>query len=168
MLFSDFYSLVGCRTTELKVTGAYEAYEVNFVFIAVQSVGISYGRKTIHGLLRWKGVHIGQNRISGSLVRVAPVPMVSRWHLAHRQLNPYPYNALYFGEKLHVDQNEKLNRFGSVTHILAGDGFSRKIVVLITIPRKNPIAIYHALMRPLLISEGLWDQVRVDHGAEFT
>ena len=51
--------------------------------------------------------------------------------------------------------------------MLAVDGFSHKIVGLITLPVKNAVAIYHALMRPLLISEGLWEQVRVDHGTEF-
>lgn len=84
----------------------------------------------------------------------------------YRLLNPHPYYATNYGEKLHLDQNEKLNRFG-VTHVAAIDGYSRKIVGFITIPRKNPIAIYHALFRPLLINEGIWEQVRVDHGREF-
>lgn len=44
--------------------------------------------------------------------------------------------AAYYGEKLHIDQNEKLNRF-RVTHILTVDRYSRKIVGLITIPCKN-------------------------------
>lgn len=65
-----------------------------------------------------------------------------------------------------MDQNEKLNRYG-VTHVLAVNGFGRKIVGLITIAQKNAIAIYHALMRLLLLSEGVWDQVRVNHGTEF-
>lgn len=39
---------------------------------------------------------------------------------------------------------------------------------MITIPVKNPIAIYNALMKPLLESYGLWQQVRVDHGTEYT
>lgn len=82
-------------------------------------------------------------------------------------LNPYPYRAQYFGEKLHLDQNEKCVMFG-VTHVLAIDGYSRKIVGFITIPKKNPIVIYDLLFRPLLLSEGMWDQVRVDHGTEFT
>jgi hypothetical protein len=65
-----------------------------------------------------------------------------------------------------LDQNEKLTRFG-ITHIGAIDGYSRKIVGFITIPRKNAIAIYNVLFRPLLINEGLWEQVRTDHGGEF-
>ena len=58
-------------------------------------------------------------------------------------------------------------REAGVTHVLAVHGFSRKIVGLITLPVKNAISIYHAIMRPLLISEGMWEQVRVDHGTEF-
>ena len=133
---------------------------------AVSVAGHSYGRKTIHGLLRWKGITVSQNRVSKSLRRIAPAAMGVRENLAHRHLNPLPYHAFFYGEKLHLDQNEKLNRFG-VTHVLAVDGFSRKIVGLITIPQKNAIAIYNALMRPLLLSEGMWEQIRVDHGTEF-
>ena len=38
---------------------------------------------------------------------------------------------------------------------------------MILIPTKNPISIYNALTRPLLLSNGLWQQVRLDHGSEF-
>ena len=72
----------------------------------------------------------------------------------------------HFGEKLHLDQNEKRVIFG-ITHVVAVDGYSRKIVGLITIPKKNPIVIYDLLFLPLLNSHGLWEQVRVDHGTEF-
>ena len=133
---------------------------------AVRSVGHYYGRKTIQGLLRARGIRVSQSRVSKALRRVAPVAISARENFASRQLNPLPYQASFYGEKHHIDQNEKLNRFG-VTHVLAVDGFSRKIVGLITLPIKNAIAIYHALMRPLLISEGMWQQVRVDHGTEF-
>ena len=32
---------------------------------------------------------------------------------------------------------------------------------------KNAIAIYNLLLRPLLLREGVWEQVRIDHGGEF-
>ena len=67
---------------------------------------------------------------------------------------------------MHFDQNEKLAMYG-VTHVMAVDGFSRKIVGMITIPVKNSVAIYHTLMQPLLHQYGLWQQVRTDHGTEF-
>lgn len=54
-----------------------------------------------------------------------------------------------------------------VAHIIAVDGYSRKITGFITLPVKNAIAIYDLLLRPLLLTEGLWEQIRVDHGREF-
>ena len=54
-----------------------------------------------------------------------------------------------------------------VTHVLAIDGHSRKIVGFLTIPVKNAVAIYAHLFRPILLSDGIFDQVRTDHGREF-
>lgn len=53
-----------------------------------------------------------------------------------RNLNPVPYEAEYTGHKLHMNQNEKLVMFG-VTHVLAVDGFSKKVVGLATMPVKT-------------------------------
>ena len=53
------------------------------------------------------------------------------------------------------------------THVIAVDGYSRKIVRCITLPVKNPIAIYEMLFRPIILEYGMWQQVRVDHGTEF-
>ena len=137
------------------------------VALQVQAVGHSYGRRTMQGLLNSQGTHVSQRRIGNSLRSVAPGPQQGRRQRASRHLNPPLYTALYFGDKIHFDQNEKLAMFG-VTHVAAIDGFSRKIVGFITIPVKNPIAIYHSMMKPLLQSYGLWNQVRMDHGTEFT
>lgn len=84
----------------------------------------------------------------------------------YQTANPIPYQATYYGETLHIDQNEKCVMFG-VTHVAAVDGYSQKIVGFITLP-KNPILIYRHFFSPLLHSEGIWDQVRVDHGTEFS
>ena len=65
---------------------------------------------------------------------------------ASRSLNPQPYRAACFGEKLHIYQNEKLVMFG-VTHICAVDGYSGKIVQFISMPVKNPVQIYQHLFR---------------------
>ena len=92
-------------------------------------------------------------------------------------MNPTPYNADYFGHKLHADQNEKLVMFG-VTHVLAIDGYSRRIVSFASMPIKNSIETYSGacyiiifmssvLHRPAFISYGVWDTIRVDHGHEF-
>ncbi len=63
-------------------------------------------------------------------------------------------HANYFKDKIHFDQTEKFNMYG-VVHVMAVDGHSRIICAFISIPRKNPIMIYHKLMRPLLLSHGL-------------
>lgn len=45
-----------------------------------------------------------------------------------------------------MDQNEKLGMFG-VTHVLAVDGFSSKIVATSTMPVKNNLVIYERVYR---------------------
>jgi hypothetical protein len=85
-------------------------------------------------------------RVGISLRRVRPGYHRIRQFGAHRQLNPIPYYSRYFGEKLHIDQNEKLVMFG-LTHICAIDGFSGKIVGHVILPIKNNILIYDNLYR---------------------
>ena len=55
-----------------------------------------------------------------------------------------------------------------VIHVLAIDGYSRKLVGFITLPSKNSIQIYKLLYRPIQQQHGIWDQLRMDHGTEFT
>ena len=63
-------------------------------------------------------------------------------------------------------RNEKLNMYG-IVHVLAVDGYSRKIVGFIMLPRKNPTAIYRYLLHPVLLRHGIWQQLHMDYGAEF-
>ena len=156
-----------CLTRDIHYRSGLNARELDVVISArVGFVGHSYGRRTMQGLLRAEGVNISQRRIGRSLGRVAPGAQRGRQQQVHRHLNPIPYRARFYGDKVHLDQNEKLVMFG-VTYVLAVDGFSRKIVGMITIPIKNAITIYKALMKPLMETEGLWQQVRTDHGGEF-
>ncbi len=60
--------------------------------------------------------------------------------------NPIPYEAHYFGHKIHLDQNEKLAMFGT-THVIAVDGYSGKIVGHTTMPVKNNLLIYRDVYR---------------------
>lgn len=136
------------------------------VALRVQTVGHSYGRKTTQGLLRVSGIHASQRRVGHSLSRVAPGPQHSRRQLTHWRINPIPYTARFYGDKHHFDQNEKLVMYG-VTHVVAVDGYSRKIIGMITDPVKNPISVYNTLMKPILEREGLWEQLRTDQGGEF-
>ena len=112
-------------------------------------------------------IHVSEHRVAESLSRVAPIQHQQCQHSTQQLMNPIPYRVTAHGEKLHLDQNEKVVMYG-MTHVVAVDGYSRKIVGFITLPVKNAIAIYDCLFRPLLLKEGLWVQVRVDHGREFS
>ena len=74
---------------------------------------------------------------------------MSRQILTHKQLNPIPYIANFYGENIHMDQNEEKLVMFRVVHVLGIDGYSRKIVGMVTLPYKNATAIYNTLMRPL-------------------
>ena len=94
---------------------------------AITNVGHAYGRRTMHGLLASQGIHASQARLATAMQLLAPIQYAARRRNTQRMLNPFPYCASYYGEKLHLDQNEKCVMFG-VTHVLAIDGDSRKIV----------------------------------------
>ena len=112
------------------------------IIIYFAKVGKQYGRKTMAGLLNSQGYRTAENRIGLSLHRLQPRHHQQRCVLTQYRLsNPVPYSAKYFGHKVHIDQNEKLCMFG-VTHIMAVDGFSGKIVALSTMPVKNCNLIY--------------------------
>ena len=98
------------------------------------------------GLLAAQGVRSGVQRIGMSLSGVNPGYHIMRRNRTERQINPVPYRADYFGEKVHVDQNEKLSAFG-VTHVCAVDGFSGKIVGFATMPVKNNRLIYEHMYK---------------------
>ena len=51
------------------------------------------------------------------------------------------YNAKYFGDKIHYNQNEKMEIFG-VVHVCARDGFSGKTVGHAAMARKNNLVPY--------------------------
>lgn len=89
---------------------------------------------------------MSEGRVAASLRRVAPVQYEQHRHDTMDRFKPSPYIALYFGHKVHLDQNEKLKMFG-VTHVIARDGFSGKIVSFSTMPIKNNLAIYESVYR---------------------
>ena len=98
------------------------------------------------GLLLSKGFKVSETRVGQALANVQPTYHMARCTATARSMNPIPYQADHFGQKLHVDQNEKLVMYG-VTHIAAIDGFSGKIVGFISMPIKNNIEIYTHLYR---------------------
>ena len=92
-------------------------------------------------MLASRGFHASEVRVGHTLQCVDPSHHRQRLANSYCQLNPAIYRADYFGEKLHIDQNEKLVMF-SVTHVAAIDGFSGKIVAFETMPIKNNTNIY--------------------------
>ena len=102
----------------------------------------SQGRQ-MTGLLSFEGMRVSQLRVGQALQRVNPRHHHHRQRRMHRLTNPISYRSEYFGEKLHIDQNEKLVMFG-LTHVCAVDGHSGRIVGFVTMPIKN-ITIYECL-----------------------
>ncbi|XP_051976211.1 uncharacterized protein LOC127638638 [Xyrauchen texanus] len=117
------------------------------------------------GYLATKGVFAAENRV-GRILRGIERPYHEARDRGLRNFNPVPYHAAYMGHKLHLDQNEKLAMFG-VTHVIAVDGYSSKVVAHATMPVKNNLTIYEEVYRTAVVNHGMWDQVRVDYGKEF-
>lgn len=130
-----------CRSSRLTSNEVDDAVER-----AVSLVGPSYGRRTLTGLLRSDGIIVGEQRVRSSMRRITPAYIERRRQHTYHQLNPAPYYSEYYGHKMHIDQNEKLVRFG-VTHVAASDGYSGKLLGIITMPVKNCILIYDDLFR---------------------
>ena len=92
------------------------------------------------------GLRLGVNSIGRALKRVNPQHHHERQTSTSRHLNPVPYYAEYFGHKLHLDQNEKLVRYG-VTEVLAVDGYSFFITANSVMAMKNNVIIYRDVFR---------------------
>ena len=67
------------------------------------------------GFLSTQGLRCAEKRVGQSLKRVSSEYHAQRQANTQRQTNPIPYQANYFGEKCHIDQNVKLVMFG-ITH----------------------------------------------------
>ena len=98
------------------------------------------------GYLRSKHLRVSESYVGKALCKVNPNAQHKRSVNSGRSLNPRVYKADYFGNKLHLDQNEKLAMYG-VTHICARDGYSGLITAFLTLPVKNNVEIYEHVYR---------------------
>ena len=85
------------------------------------------------GYIRSKGQVLSRSQIRKSLQRINPTYHERRRADTVRVRNPIPYNAAYYGHKLHCDQNEKLSRYGC-TLFAFNDGCISKIVRMFCMP----------------------------------
>ncbi len=113
-----------------------------------------------------RNISVSERQLRALLPHISPQGHLGRTQASSERTNPTLYNARYFGHKLHVDQNEKLDHYG-VTYVLARDGFFGKVVAGTVMPRKKNEIIFEQVFRPALVEYRLWNQVRVDHGHEF-
>ena len=124
------------------------AFHLSFDFVLLYitlfvkyQVGPTYGRKMMTGYVRSKGLPLSGKQVAKSLRRVNPADHARRREDTVRRRNPVPYNALYYGNKLHCDQNEKLGMYGCTFYALS-DGCSSRIIKLFSMPKKNAVIIY--------------------------
>ena len=93
------------------------------------------------GYIRSKGQVLSRSQNRTSLQRINPTDHERRRADTVRVRNPIPYNAAYYGHKLHCDQNEKLSRYGC-TLFAFNDRCSSKIVRMFCMPKKNETIVY--------------------------
>ena len=120
----------------------------------------------LNGCLKSRVFLVSERHLRIAVPRIAPTQHFQCQVGQIDRTNPQLYHAECFGEKLHIDQNEKLGMYG-VMYVLARDGYSGKIIAGAVMPRKNNITIYDKIFRNTVLEYGLWDQIRVDHGNEF-
>ena len=79
---------------------------------------------------------MSERYLRSAVRQVAPVQHNQRQQGQVDRTNPRLYHADYFREKLHLDQNEKLQMY-SVTYVLTRDGYSGKITAGAVMPHKK-------------------------------
>ena len=70
-------------------------------------MGDNYGRKVKHEAMKVKGVNLDETKLGTILGEINPESQTNTQNVASHSLNPKIYNAKYFKDKIHYDQNEK-------------------------------------------------------------
>ena len=71
----------------------------------------NYGRKIVHRVMKVKRINVGETENGKLLSEINPEAQPKRQNVVGRSLNPKVYNAKIFVDKIHYDQNEKLEIF---------------------------------------------------------
>ena len=98
------------------------------------------------GCFRSMGVSILERKVGNALKKICPSTQAEQCMQAGRSFDPKVYKADYFGDKLHIDQNEKLVMHG-VTHVVARDGYSGMTTGYTTMATKKDLTIYEKMFR---------------------
>lgn len=115
---------------------------------AVLNIGHSYGRWSLHGLLRSEGVHVSQRRLGASLDHTFPFAQSQEPHSWESHESNSISCYIFRGKNLLGSERE-------TGYVWSGAGsccrwLQLKIVGFSTMPQKNPITIYGAILPPLL------------------
>ena len=101
----------------------------------------------MHGVMKAKWNNIGGTKTGKTMCE----NLEAQWsNVGGRSLNAKVYNAKYFGQTIHYDQNKKLDMF-AVAHVGTLDGFSGKIVEHATMARKNNLLIYEKVLKLMIM-----------------
>ena len=108
---------------------------------AIMSVGSCYGRRMLTGTLRSEGIKISEMRVCEAVIEIDPENNQLRINDQVRRFNPVPYTAAHFGQKCHIDLNEKLVDYAC---LLEGaiDWYSGYLLDIRVIAKKNCLDVY--------------------------
>ena len=116
------------------------------VFLFLIRLGMHMVKEHFKAILEQRVQIISVKKINKILKESNPTAFTARKNDNLDKTNPTPYFSPSFGYKGHIDQNEKLVRYG-VVHAVFRDGFSGSIKNWITPPSKNPIQLYSQFYR---------------------
>ena len=106
-----------------------------------------YDRKMMARFIKQKcGVSVGKNKIDIALSKVTSHYHQRKKSNTARMTSPTSHAAIYFGNNLHLHQNEKLEMY-DVTNMAAIDGLNRFSVAGATMLKKYNIKTYEDVYR---------------------
>ena len=159
-----------CRACNIRRISDVEndSYVENFISLYGHGYDRSVMQSSIRCTLGISSGIVSQRRIARSLKRLAPLAYEVRARDTLDRTNRISYFPPYFGYKAHMDQNEKIAQGFGCMHVALIDGCSRMIFGYASIEVKNPKLIYEYVFRPAILKYGLWNQLSIDHGQEFS